>query len=169
MIRTGTGFDVHRFCEGRRLVLGGVDIPYERGLLGHSDADVLCHAISDALLGAVAAGDIGHHFPDTDERWRGADSRVLLTEVCTLVRGLGATLNHVDATVMAEQPKLAPYIAGMRQKLADAMSLQIDQVSVKATTTEGLGFTGRGEGMAAMAVATVDYPLAAASRPGTND
>jgi 2-C-methyl-D-erythritol 2,4-cyclodiphosphate synthase len=162
MIRTGTGFDVHRFCEGRPLILGGVDIPHSQGLRGHSDADVLSHALSDALLGAVAAGDLGHHFPDTDARWLGADSLALLSEVCRIVRGRGATLHHVDATVMAEQPKLAGHILAMRQRLAEAMELELNQVSVKATTTEGLGFTGRGEGIAAMAVATVDWPQQAA-------
>ena len=164
MIRTGTGFDVHRFSEGRRLVLGGVYIPHDRGLLGHSDADVLSHAIGDALLGAVAAGDLGHHFPDTDERWRDADSVELLTAICALVRGRGACLHHVDATVMAEQPKLAAFIPGMRKRLADGMGLALHQVSVKATTTEGLGFTGRGEGIAAMAVATVDWSAEQAER-----
>jgi 2-C-methyl-D-erythritol 2,4-cyclodiphosphate synthase len=156
MIRTGIGFDVHAFATGRRLVLGGVEIPYEQGLLGHSDADVLCHALSDALLGSVGDGDIGQHFPDTDERWRGADSLVLLAEVARRVRAAGAQINNVDVTVMAEAPKLAPHILSMRERLAEALAVSVGQVSVKATTTERLGFTGRGEGMAAMAIATVE-------------
>ncbi len=156
MIRTGIGFDVHAFATGRRLVLGGVEIPHEQGLLGHSDADVLCHALSDALLGSVGDGDIGQHFPDTDERWRGADSLVLLAEVARRVRAAGAQINNVDVTVMAEAPKLAPHILPMRERLAEALAVSVGQVSVKATTTERLGFTGRGEGMAAMAIATVE-------------
>jgi 2-C-methyl-D-erythritol 2,4-cyclodiphosphate synthase len=156
MIRTGIGFDVHAFATGRRLVLGGVEIPHEQGLLGHSDADVLCHALSDALLGSVGDGDIGQHFPDTDERWRGADSLVLLAEVARRVRAAGAQINNVDVTVMAEAPKLAPHILSMRERLAEALAVSVGQVSVKATTTERLGFTGRGEGMAAMAIATVE-------------
>ena len=131
-MRVGQGYDVHRLTEGRRLILGGVDVPYDRGLLGHSDADVLLHAIMDALLGAAALGDIGHLFPDTDPKWEGAD--------------------NVDATVVAQAPKLAPYIQAMRQHIAEDLGIGLDQVSVKATTEEHLGFTGRGEGIAAQAV-----------------
>ncbi len=156
MIRTGIGYDVHRLVADRRLVLGGVEIPHAVGLLGHSDADVLCHAISDALLGAVADGDIGQHFPDTDPQWRGADSIRLLETVAARVRAHGATLVNIDATVLAERPKLAPHIPAMRERLAGAVDLPVDRVSVKATTVEGLGALGRREGIAVMAVATVD-------------
>ena len=152
-IRIGHGYDVHRLTEGRPLILGGVHIPYERGLLGHSDADVLAHAVMDALLGAAALGDIGGLFPDSDERWRGADSLRLLEQVTALLAENGWEIGNVDATVLAQAPKLAPYIPEMRQKLAVAMGVNASQVSVKATTEEHLGFTGAGEGMACHAVA----------------
>ena len=152
-MRIGHGYDVHRLTEGRRLILGGVDIPYEKGLLGHSDADVLAHAISDALLGAAALGDIGHLFPDNDDRFLGADSMVLLSEVCRAVREAGYEIGNIDATVLAQAPKLASHIAAMRANIAKACGIDLSQVSVKATTEEKLGFTGSGEGMAAHAVA----------------
>jgi len=152
-IRIGQGFDVHAFAEGRKLMLGGVEIAHPRGLLGHSDADVLIHALCDALLGAAALGDIGHLFPDTDASYKGADSLVLLAEVMQQVRARGFELGNADVTVMAEAPKLAPHIPAMRQKLAAAMQVDADQISIKATTTEKLGFTGRGEGIATMSVA----------------
>jgi 2-C-methyl-D-erythritol 2,4-cyclodiphosphate synthase len=137
-------------------MLGGVEIPYALGLLGHSDADVLCHAISDALLGAVADGDIGRHFPDTDPRWRDADSLQLLATVAARVRARQASVVNIDATVLAEQPKLAPHVSAMRERLANAVGVPVDRISVKATTVEGLGALGRGEGIAVMAVATVE-------------
>ena len=152
-IRIGHGYDVHRLTEGRPLILGGVHIPYERGLLGHSDADVLAHAVMDALLGAAALGDIGGLFPDSDERWRGADSLRLLEQVTSHLAENGWEIGNVDATVLAQAPKLAPHIPAMRQKLAAAMGVDASQVSVKATTEEHLGFTGAGEGMACHAVA----------------
>ena len=152
-IRIGHGYDVHRLTGGRPLILGGVHIPYERGLLGHSDADVLAHAVMDALLGAAALGDIGGLFPDSDERWRGADSLRLLEQVTALLAENGWEIGNVDATVLAQAPKLAPHIPEMRQKLAVAMGVNASQVSVKATTEEHLGFTGAGEGMACHAVA----------------
>ena len=152
-IRIGHGYDVHRLTEGRPLILGGIHIPYERGLLGHSVADVLAHAVMDALLGAAALGDIGGLFPDSDERWRGADSLRLLEQVTALLAENGWEIGNVDATVLAQAPKLAPYIPEMRQKLAVAMGVNASQVSVKATTEEHLGFTGAGEGMACHAVA----------------
>ena len=150
--RIGHGYDVHRLAEGRRLILGGVDIPWERGLLGHSDADVLTHAVMDALLGAAGLGDIGQHFPDTDPAYAGADSLKLLAYVVALLRERGFTVGNVDATVLAQRPKLAPHIPRMRENLARAMGAEPAQVNVKATTEEGLGFTGSGEGMAAHAV-----------------
>ena len=151
-MRVGYGYDVHRLVSGRRLVLGGVEIPFEMGLLGHSDADVLTHAVCDALLGAAALGDIGRLFPDTDPRYSGADSLGLLEEVCALLASQGFSISNIDATLIAQQPKVAPYVPEMREKLAAACSLSLQQVSVKATTEEGLGFTGSGEGMAASAV-----------------
>ena len=155
MFRIGHGYDVHRLVEGRRLILGGVDIPYERGLLGHSDADVLVHAIMDAILGAAALGDIGKLFPDTDERYAGADSLKLLAEVMRVLRAAGFELGNVDATVIAQRPKLAAYIDAMRANIAAAAGIQASQVSVKATTEEKLGFTGDGSGIAAHAVALI--------------
>lgn len=151
--RIGQGYDVHAFTEGRRLILGGLEIAHPVGLAGHSDADVLTHALCDALLGAAALGDIGHLFPDSDERYEGADSLQLLAEVMDRVREKGYELANADVTVIAEAPKLAPHIAAIRQKLAAAMDVDVDCIGVKATTTEKLGFIGRGEGIAAMAVA----------------
>jgi len=157
-VRTGIGIDSHRFVPDRRLVLGGVEIPYELGLAGHSDADVLAHAIMDALLGAAGLGDIGQHFPDTDAAWKGADSIALLRDVVADLRGRGCTIANVDATVVLERPKLAPHRDAMRARLADALGIAPGAVNVKATTGEGMGFVGRGEGAAAMAVATLDVP-----------
>ena len=156
MTRTGIGFDAHRLVEGRRLVIGGVEIPHERGLLGHSDADVLAHAVMDALLGAIADGDIGQHFSDKDPRWKNADSIELLRQVTARLQTKGWRVVNTDATVMAEAPRLAPHIARMRERLAEAMSVTPEQVSVKATTVEGMGAIGRREGITAMAVATVE-------------
>ena len=151
MIRVGNGFDVHALVADRPLVLGGVVIPFERGLLGHSDADVLLHAVADAILGALALGDLGAHFPDTDPRWKGVDSRVLLRHIVALASDRGYRIGNVDATVIAQAPKLAPHIPAMRANLAADLRCAVGDVSVKATTTEHLGFTGRGEGMATMA------------------
>ncbi|HOB00483.1 MAG TPA: 2-C-methyl-D-erythritol 2,4-cyclodiphosphate synthase [Casimicrobium huifangae] len=151
--RIGTGFDVHQLVEGRNLIMGGVKIPYERGLLGHSDADVLLHAIADALLGAAALGDIGKHFPDSDSAYKGADSRVLLRSVVARVRAAGWQVGNVDATIIAQAPKMAPHIEQMRRNIASDCAVVPDRIAVKATTTEMLGFTGRGEGIAAQAVA----------------
>ncbi|MGI6269611.1 MAG: 2-C-methyl-D-erythritol 2,4-cyclodiphosphate synthase [Candidatus Howiella sp.] len=151
-MRIGHGYDVHRFAAGRKLVLGGVDIPFEVGLLGHSDADVLLHAVCDALLGAAALGDIGAHFPDTDPRYTGVDSRLLLRRVAALLSEKGWRVENLDATVLAERPRLRPFIDAMRTNIAADLGLPISAVSVKATTEEGLGFTGKMEGMAAHAV-----------------
>ncbi len=151
-MRIGHGYDVHKLVEGRPLIIGGVEIEYEKGLLGHSDADVLLHAISDALLGAAALGDIGAHFPDTDPQYKGADSLVLLREVCNLVRKQGFEIENIDATVLAQRPKLRPYIDEMRARISVYTNIDIDCISVKATTEEGLGFTGEGLGIAAHAV-----------------
>ena len=156
MTRFGMGYDVHRLVEGRKLILGGVDVPYEKGLLGHSDADVLLHAVSDAILGAAARGDIGTHFPDTDERFQGADSGKLLAEVVRLVRAAGYTIGNVDATIVAQAPKLLPYIPRMRENIARLLGVAVGDVNVKATTEERLGFTGSGEGMSAYAVAGIE-------------
>jgi len=155
-MRIGHGYDVHRLVEGRKLILGGVDIPYEKGLLGHSDADVLLHAISDAILGAIAEGDIGKHFPDTDPRYKGADSLKLLAHVMDLADSKGYRLGNLDATVVAQRPKLAPYIQRMRENIAAVLAAEPDRVNVKATTTEELGFAGRGEGIAAYAVVLME-------------
>ena len=155
-LRVGHGYDVHRLVEGRALILGGVTVPFDRGLLGHSDADVLTHAVMDALLGAAALGDIGKLFPDSDEVYAGADSIALLERVTALLREHGWQVGNVDATEVAQAPKLAPYIPEMRRRLAEAMGLDVDCVSVKATTEERLGFTGSGEGMAAHAVALIE-------------
>lgn len=165
MIRIGNGFDVHALVAGRPLILGGVTIPCDRGLDGHSDADVLIHAIGDAILGALALGDLGKHFPDTDPRWRGADSRALLRHIVELMHGRGYRIGNVDATVIAQAPKLAPHVAAMRANLAADLRCAVEDVSVKATTTEHLGFTGRGEGMATMASVLV-VRLSEASPPG---
>lgn len=151
--RIGYGYDVHRLTEGRPLVLGGVTIPWEKGLLGHSDADVMLHALMDALLGAAALGDIGHLFPDSDQRYRGIDSRKLLRRVAVLLEQEGYAVGNVDVTLVAQRPKIAPYIDDMRTNIAADLGVSITRVSVKATTEEGLGFTGTGEGMAAHAVA----------------
>lgn len=156
MMRIGHGYDVHRLTEGRKLILGGVDIPYEKGLLGHSDADVLTHAVMDALLGAAALGDIGKHFPDTDQTYAGADSLKLLERVVELLREKNWAIGNVDATILAQNPKLAPHIPQMVQNLAAKMGVEPEQVNVKATTEEKLGFTGSGEGMAAHAVCLLE-------------
>ena len=156
MTRFGMGYDVHRLVEGRKLILGGVDVPYEKGLLGHSDADVLLHAVSDAILGAAALGDIGTHFPDRDERFKGADSGKLLEEVVRLVRAEGYAIGNVDATIVAQAPKLLPHIPRMRENIARMLGVAVRDVNVKATTEERLGFTGRGEGMSAYAVAGIE-------------
>ena len=158
-MRSGIGYDVHRLVAGRPLILGGVEIPHEKGLDGHSDADVLLHAIADALLGAAALGDIGLHFPDTDERWRGADSLALLEEVGRLVTAEGYRISNIDATVALQQPKLRPHIGAMRENIAQALGLEARQVSVKATTTERLGFVGTGEGAAAFATCALEDAL----------
>jgi 2-C-methyl-D-erythritol 2,4-cyclodiphosphate synthase len=152
-MRIGQGFDVHQLVAGRRLVIGGVDIPYEQGLLGHSDADVLLHAICDALLGAAALGDIGQHFADTDAQYKNIDSRILLREVARLVGNEGLRIANVDATIIAQAPKMAPHIEKMVQNIASDLGIAMSAVNVKATTTEKLGFSGRGEGIAAQAVA----------------
>lgn len=157
MIRIGHGYDVHKLVEGRRLILGGAEIPNNNiGLLGHSDADVLLHAISDALLGAAALGDIGKHFPDNDDKYKNADSSMLLKMVNSLLKSEGYTVVNVDATVLAQAPKLAPYILTMRENISKALEIPLDFVSVKATTEEGLGFTGHKEGIAAHAVALIE-------------
>ncbi|WP_282139293.1 2-C-methyl-D-erythritol 2,4-cyclodiphosphate synthase [Rossellomorea aquimaris] len=149
MFRIGQGFDVHQLVEERPLIMGGITIPYEKGLLGHSDADVLLHAVADACLGAVAAGDIGKHFPDTDPEFKDADSAKLLEHVWALVKERGYELGNIDCTIIAQKPKMAPYIDAMRQSIATLLEADITQVNVKATTSEQLGFTGRGEGIAA--------------------
>lgn len=154
-MRIGSGYDVHRLVEGRKLMLGGVEIPFEKGLLGHSDADVLLHAISDAILGAIAEGDIGRHFPDTDPKWKGADSMKLFERVVELAREKGFEVNNIDSTIVCQRPKLAPHIPKMVENIAAAAGIEVHHVNVKATTTEGLGFTGTGEGIAAYAVVTV--------------
>ena len=158
-MRIGTGYDVHKLVEGRRLIMGGVDIPYEKGLLGHSDADVLAHAIMDALLGAAALGDIGKHFPDTDERYKGADSLELMREVRKILEENFYLISNVDATIIAQAPKMRPYIDQMRQNIADALLIDLSQVSVKATTEERLGFTGRGEGISVQTVTLITSPM----------
>ena len=155
MIRVGVGYDVHRFEPGRKLILGGVEIPHEQGLAGHSDADALTHAIIDALLGAAALGDIGAHFPDTDEAYRDADSRKLLARVVALLRGKGMKPNNVDSVVVAQRPKLAPHIPEMREVISSILGISPDLVGIKATTSERMGFVGREEGVAAHAVCTI--------------
>ncbi|PZE19162.1 2-C-methyl-D-erythritol 2,4-cyclodiphosphate synthase [Paenibacillus xerothermodurans] len=152
MIRVGQGFDVHQLVTGRRCIIGGVEIPYEKGLLGHSDADVLLHAISDAILGALGMGDIGTHFPDTDQAFKDADSYALLLQVWQLAKKAGYKLGNLDATIIAQRPKMAPHIPAMVARIAEAVEASPSQVNVKATTTEQLGFTGRGEGIAAQSV-----------------
>ena len=157
-MRVGMGYDVHRLVEGRKLILGGVEIPYEKGLLGHSDADVLLHAIMDALLGAAALGDIGQHFPDTDPAYKGASSIELLKRVGELLEENCYYISNIDATVIAQRPKLAGYREQMRANIAEALHLELDQVNIKATTEEGLGFTGTGEGISSQAVCLIDKP-----------
>ena len=154
-MRVGMGYDVHRLVEGRDLIIGGVNIPYEKGLLGHSDADVLLHAIMDALLGAAALGDIGKHFPDTDERFKGADSRALLREVAKMLEENNYLVENIDATIIAQAPKMRPHIDTMRQNIADDLGIELSQVNVKATTEEGLGFTGTGEGISSQAICSL--------------
>lgn len=156
MTRFGMGYDVHQLVENRKLIIGGVDIPYEKGLLGHSDADVLLHAISDALLGAAALGDIGKHFPDTDPRYKGADSLKLLEEVGNLLAEKGYVVGNVDATIVAQKPKMLPHIPQMRGNIARVLRVDIDQINVKATTEEHLGFTGSGQGISSYAVAGIE-------------
>lgn len=155
-MRIGQGYDVHKLVEGRDCIICGVKIPYEKGLLGHSDADVALHALSDAILGAAAMGDIGKHFPDTDERYKGASSRVLLREVMNIVGSRGYKIVNTDVTIVAQRPKMSPYIDEMRANIAEDLNVDVDAVSVKATTTEKLGFEGRGEGISAMAVVLID-------------
>lgn len=156
MIRIGHGYDVHKFCENRKCIIGGVDIPYEKGLLGHSDADVLLHAVSDALLGAAALGDIGKHFPDNDNSFLNIDSRILLRRVVALLVEKGYKIGNIDATVIAQKPRMAQYITEMRQNIADDCGIDIGFVNVKATTEEGLGFTGALEGISAHAVCIIE-------------
>ena len=158
-MRIGHGYDVHRLVEGRKLILGGVEIPYEKGLLGHSDADVLTHSVADSILGALAMGDIGKHFPDSDERYKGADSIMLLKEVYNIMKEKGYKIGNVDVTVIGQEPKLSPFIDRMREKLADALSSEKDRISVKATTEEKLGFTGNKEGIASHAVCLLEEEI----------
>ncbi|MGL5633806.1 MAG: 2-C-methyl-D-erythritol 2,4-cyclodiphosphate synthase [Sarcina sp.] len=155
-MRIGMGYDVHKLVENRDLIMGGVKIPFEKGLLGHSDADVLLHAISDSLLGAAALGDIGKHFPDTDERYKGADSLFLLQEVGKLVLSKGYTIGNIDATIIAQKPKMLPHIENMRKNIAKALNIEVEQINVKATTEEGLGFTGSLEGISAQSIALLN-------------
>lgn len=155
-MRVGMGYDVHKLVEGRDLIVGGVNIPYEKGLLGHSDADVLLHAISDALLGAAALGDIGKHFPDTDPKYKGADSLKLLEHVGKLLDEKLYVIENIDATIIAQRPKMAPHIPQMRENIARALGIEVDQVNVKATTEEGLGFTGTGEGISSQAICAIE-------------
>ncbi len=155
-MRVGHGFDVHRLVPGRKLVIGGVEIAYDKGLLGHSDADVLLHAICDALLGAAALGDVGKHFPDSDARYKGIDSRKLLREVAALLRDRGRRVVNVDATIIAEAPRMAPHIPSMVANIADDLAIEPHHINIKATTTETLGFAGRGEGIAAQAICLIE-------------
>ena len=157
-MRVGMGYDVHKLVENRKLIIGGVEIPYEKGLLGHSDADVLLHAISDALLGAAALGDIGKHFPDTEEKWKGADSLKLLEQVGVMLEEKMFFVENIDATIIAQAPKMRPYIDQMRENIAGVLHLNVDQVNVKATTEEGMGFTGEGKGISAQAICLVESP-----------
>ena len=150
------GYDVHQLVEGRKLIMGGVEIPHEKGLLGHSDADVLLHAIMDALIGAIGEGDIGKHFPDTDSRYKGISSILLLEEVAKLLKAKNATIHNIDATIIAQRPKMAPYIMQMRENVAKALQIEVNQVNVKATTEEKLGFTGAEQGISSQAITLVD-------------
>lgn len=156
MIRIGQGYDVHRLVEGRKLIVGGIEIPHETGLLGHSDADVLIHAICDALLGAAALGDIGKHFPDSDEKYKGVNSLTLLNEVGKLIRANGYEINNIDSIIIAQAPKFAPFINKMRENIANTLGISTESVGIKATTEEGLGFTGKKEGIAASAVCIIN-------------
>jgi 2-C-methyl-D-erythritol 2,4-cyclodiphosphate synthase len=158
MNRVGIGYDVHQLVEGRKCILGGVDIPHHVGLDGHSDADALIHAIADALLGAVGQPDIGHHFPNTDPRWKNVPSKVFLEQIRELLRGMQASINNIDATLICEAPKINPHIKAMKAVIAEALMIRTDQVGIKATTNETMGFVGRQEGIAAMAVASVEVP-----------
>ena len=158
-MRIGMGYDVHRLVEGRDLIMGGVKIPYEKGLLGHSDADVLLHAISDALLGAAALGDIGKHFPDSDPAYKGIDSRLLLRKVGELIEEKGFLIENIDATIIAQAPKMRPHIDQMRENIATDLGIMVDQVNVKATTEEGLGFTGTGAGISSQAICMLTSPF----------
>lgn len=164
-MRVGMGYDVHRLVEGRELIVGGVKIPYEKGLLGHSDADVLLHAVSDALLGAAALGDIGKHFPDSDPAYKGISSMVLLKRVGELLREKGFLVENLDATIIAQAPKMRPYIDTMRENIAEALEMEVGCVNVKATTEEGLGFTGAGEGISAQAVCLLTSPFDLTAQP----
>ncbi len=159
IVRVGHGFDAHRLVVGRPFILGGIEVPFERGPLGHSDADVLAHALSDALLGAAALGDLGKHFPDSEERWKGADSMRLLTACAEMVRDRGYAIGNVDATVVVQAPRLAPHLDRIRENVARAVRIETDAVSVKAKTSEGMGYTGDGTGIAAYAVAALTRPL----------
>ena len=156
MLRVGMGYDVHQLVEDRKLIIGGVEIPHEKGLLGHSDADVLLHAIMDALIGAIGEGDIGKHFPDTDSHYKGISSILLLEEVAKLLKEKKATIHNIDATIIAQRPKMAPYIMQMRENIATALQIQVGQINVKATTEEKLGFTGLEQGISSQAVTLVD-------------
>jgi 2-C-methyl-D-erythritol 2,4-cyclodiphosphate synthase len=156
MIKIGFGYDTHRLTKGRDLILGGVKIPYEKGLLGHSDADVLSHAIGEAILGALCLGDLGRHFPDTDEKYKGISSLKILSMISDMAKKEDAKILHIDSTIVAQKPKLSPYMEKMRENIADVLKISIDQISVKATTTEGLGFTGKKEGISAYAVVLMD-------------
>lgn len=158
-MRVGMGYDVHRLVEGRELVMGGVKIPYEKGLLGHSDADVLLHAVADALLGAAALGDIGKHFPDSDPAYKGISSVILLKKVGELISGKGFLIENIDATIIAQAPKMRPYIDTMRENIASALEIEVSQVNVKATTEEGLGFTGNGDGISSQAICMLTSPF----------
>ncbi len=158
MIRSGIGYDVHQFAEGRPLILGGVDVPHTRGLDGHSDADVLSHAIADAVLGALGLPDIGHYFPPTDASIEGISSLKILEKCRELLQARGATLNNIDSTLIAEEPKVLPHAAAMKENIAASLGIMVDQIGIKATTNETMGFVGRGEGIAALAMATVDHP-----------
>lgn len=151
-MRIGMGYDVHKLVENRKLIIGGVEIPYEKGLLGHSDADVLLHAIMDSLLGAAGLGDIGKHFPDTDEKYKGISSILLLKEVALLIKNQGYEIENIDSTIIAQRPKMAPHISAMVKNIAEALDLDLDKINVKATTEEGLGFTGRGEGISSQSI-----------------
>lgn len=165
IMRIGMGYDVHKLVEGRNLILGGVNIPYEKGLLGHSDADVLLHAIMDALLGAAALGDIGKHFPDTDPAYKGISSIELLKKVGSLLEEEGFLIENIDATIIAQEPKMRPHIDAMRENIAHALAIEVGQINVKATTEEGLGFTGTGEGISSQAICMLTSPFDLTAQP----